>query len=121
MPALLVPFQRAFRADIEPFSGGWIAVGESVRRSIAALIRSEDKAWIGIASNGATGLKSRWEQKYRGLGMQWMAAVYWTTSDHFRREMERDLTQFFRNFLHNRRLGGAGPDGVPPYITYVVW
>ena len=93
----------------------------TVRRSISALTRDARKIWIGIASNGDEGCRDRWNQKYKGLGMRHMAAIYTTSSERFRRNMEDDLIEFYGDLVENMVGGGGGPDGTPPFTVYVAW
>ena len=117
----MTAFDDAFRYDIDPFTGGWHEAQPSVRRSISGLIRQASRVWIGIASNGDDGCRTRWNRKYKGLGMRHMAAVYRTSSEGFRRSMEADLIDFYEDFVENCVGGGGGPDGTAPFTVYVVW
>ncbi len=114
-------FDDAFRHDIDPFSGGWRVAAPSVKRSISQLTRDASKFWIGIASNGDEGCRTRWNAKYKGLGMKSIATVYRTDSDDFRRDMEDELIDFYKEHCDNIARGGGGPRGTPPYTVYVAW
>ena len=116
-----VPFAHAFREDIIPFSGGWIACSESAKRSIAGLTRGGRPFWVGIASRGESGVRNRWNQKYKALGMKSIAIIYTTSSDKFRKAMEAELCEFFEGHTDNLVRGGGGPRGTSPYAVYVAW
>jgi hypothetical protein len=92
-----------------------------VRRKVSALVRDSRNFWIGIASNGEVGVESRWNQKYKGLGMHSIAIVYQTSSDSFRKAIEEDLIDFFQDLCDNKIGGGGGGSGTPPYVVYVAW
>jgi hypothetical protein len=117
----MTSFGDALRSDIEPASGGWRAESSTVRRKVSALVRDSRNFWIGIASNGEVGVESRWNQKYKGLGMHSIAIVYQTSSDSFRKAIEEDLIDFFQDLCDNKIGGGGGPSGTPPYVVYVAW
>ena len=116
-----VDFIHAYREDISPYTGGWRENLTNVRQRISALTQNYHKMWIGIASNGVSGCRERWNSKYKALGMKKMAAVYETSSDDFRKKMEADLIEFYRDHVENPVGGGGGPTGIPPYTVYVVW
>lgn len=116
-----VDFDTAFRSDVDPASGGWRASEETVRRKVSALTRNFSSMWVGIASNGSSGMRDRWNAKYKGLGMTSIACVYTTTSDSFRKEMEKSLTSFYGTLLDNAVGGGGGSSGTAPYAVYVAW
>eukprot|EP01039_Chlorochromonas_danica_P002208 gene2208-2411_t len=112
-----IDFSTAYRSDIEQCSGGWIDQSETVKRKISALTREYNSMWIGIASDGETGLRERWNQKYKRLNMKHIVAVYVTESDSFRKKMEALLIEFYRDHVDNERGGGGGPIGSPPYLN----
>ena len=119
-------FNEAFRSDIEALTGGRHAVFESVKRRVSQLTRTRTTMWIGIASNGVVdGCRARWNAKYKAEGMQHMAAVYRTNSERFRRDLETDLVEFYKNVddvrIDNVARGGAGREGTPPFVVYVAW
>ena len=117
----MVSFDDAFRDDVEPYTGGWSAESSKVKRRISQLIGTPKGAWIGITSNGKKGCRARWNDKYKGKGMKHMAAVYMTTSESFRRDLEIELIKFFKDWVDNLDPGGGGPDGTPPFMVYVAW
>ena len=120
------PFAAAFRGDVEPETGGWADVSATVKRKVSALTRGARSMWIGIASRGREGARGRWDAKYKALGMRHFALVYETSSDHFRKAMEAELTAFYGiksqgGFLDNVVEGGGGGHGSPPYVVYLAW
>ena len=117
----MTSFDDAFRRDIMPSTGGWSAESSTVKRCISQLTRNAASCWIGIASNGRDGCRARWNSKYKGLGMSNMAAVYTTTSDHFRKALEEELIDYYGSRLDNMVGGGGGGSGTPPYTVYVAW
>ena len=52
-----------------------------------------------------------------------MAAVYMTSSDEFRRQMEAELIAFYGASIDNIGAGGEGQPGrgKQDYSVYVVW
>ena len=114
-------FNDAFRDDIEPETGGWKDSLTTVKKKISKMTSGSDGMWIGIASNGVDGARARWNAKYKGLGMRYMAIAYSTSSDHFRKEMESDLVDFYGEQLDNKVDGGGGGHGSAPYVVYVAW
>ena len=117
----MTSFNDAFRQDIQPEKGGWKDSATAVRKKISKMTSGSDGMWIGIASSGVDGARGRWNAKYKGLGMRHMAIVYETSSDHFRKEMEADLVQFYSEHLDNVNEGGGGGHGSAPYVVYVTW
>eukprot|EP01040_Poterioochromonas_malhamensis_P009280 gene9280-10072_t len=116
-----IAFDDAYRYDIEPSSGGWREATEQVKRKVSALTRGYHSMWIGITSGGVDGVRERWNNKYKRLGMAHVAAVYETSSDNFRRNMETELINFYKDHVDNERDGGGGSNGSPPYVVYVAW
>ncbi len=116
----MTSFGDAFRGDIEPATGGWRDQSEPVKRKVSALVRGS-RFWIGIASNGEKGVESRWNQKYKGVGMQSIAIVYQTSSDSFRKAIEKELIDFYEDRCDNKIGGGGGGSGTGPYVVYVAW
>jgi hypothetical protein len=114
-------FDDAFRDDVEYITGGWRVSADDVRRKVDRLTKDARAMWVGIASSGDDGVRARWNGKYKALGMTSIAVVYSTDSDHFRREIERDLVDEFGDRCDNRTGGGGGGVGVPPYSVYVAW
>ena len=53
-------------------------------------------------------------------GYREMVVLYRTASDDHVRQMERELTVWFRDDSDNERFGGAGPQGQAPYYLYIV-
>jgi hypothetical protein len=118
----MVDFNTAYRSDIDPFAGGWRLCASSVRRSISQLTSKQQRGmWVGIASNDVDGVRGRWNDKYKARGMERVAIVYKTSSDRFRKVMERDLTEYYGDRLDNVNKGGGGRSGTPPYVVYVAW
>jgi hypothetical protein len=117
----MTSFNDAFRDDIDPETGGWKDSLTTVKKKISKMTSESDGMWIGIASNGVDGARARWNAKYKGLGMRYMAIAYETSSDHFRKEMERDLCEFYGDYVDNEKGGGGGGHGSAPYVVYVAW
>lgn len=115
-------FREAYRTDLKPTTGIWNEKSETVKRKVSAWTRNYNSMWIGITSNGEKGLRQRWNDKYKGLGMTQIAAVYETSSEEFRRKMEKELTEFYKEHADNVAPGGGGRNaGNPPLLVYVAW
>ena len=88
---------------------------------MSALTRNASNMWIGIASQGESGMRGRWNSKYKSLGLKYMAKIYQTTSDSFRKNLEDELVNFYGSNLDNLNAGGGGGFGSSPYVVYVAW
>mmetsp|Transcript_23533 Transcript_23533/g.26104 ORF Transcript_23533/g.26104 Transcript_23533/m.26104 type:complete len:119 (+) Transcript_23533:44-400(+) len=113
-------FNQAYRGGVTPITGGWSSEWRNVRTKFRNYSRAGDNLWIGITSNGVSGCRARWNQKYKHLGLNRMMPLYETSSDDFRKKMELRLTELMVD-LDNVNNGGGGPAGSPPYIVYGCW
>lgn len=136
-----VSFEKAYHRDITPSTGGWRSSSSEVLQHIKSTLAryNASSGWVGIYSNGESGLRKRWNDKYKGLGMNHVAVFYETSSDSFRKEMETFLVNKISEYAprsfsfesSNLIDGGGtyddddihvvGPNGAPPMGVYVAW
>jgi hypothetical protein len=96
-------------------STGWPSqVLESLRRAVAAYVRSANGFKIGRTSTPA----SRFSQAYSAVYDE-MVVIYETGSSDHADEVESELVEFFTD-SHNFVAGGGGPVGPSPHFVYVV-
>jgi hypothetical protein len=116
----------------EIVKGHWQSVQDDLCDEISNMIVGGGihTMWIGICSNGESGLRDRWNRKYKALGMKWIIPIYETSSDASRKAMEQAViaryqgTRFVLNGtlkIENVVAGGGGPQGSPPYFLYVAF
>ena len=117
----MTSFDVAYNKAILPTTGGYVQMSEEVKRRCSALTRGSTAMWVGIASQGEQGMRGRWNSKYKALGLNRIVAIYETSSDSFRKGMEKELTRFYGGILDNVNAGGGGGIGSPPYFVYVAW
>eukprot|EP00731_Ephydatia_muelleri_P006213 Em0003g461a len=90
-----IPFDNAYRSDVEPSRGHWNETATEMIQRIDDLLRGSNNRWIGITSDGKEGIRRRWNAKYRELKMKHIAWVYSTDSDKYRQNAESDLTHHY--------------------------
>lgn len=105
-------------------SGGRHEVLETLRRTVAAICRSDRtvrKFYIGIGSGRSAeeAMKRRRDDFKKENGVNEMICLYASTSQRFCRQVERELELYFRkqhSALINRRGGGGGRASEQPYF-----
>eukprot|EP00731_Ephydatia_muelleri_P006217 Em0003g465a len=73
----------------------WKNVEIEVKQRITGFLHGSNNRWIGITSAGEEGIRCRWNEKYRELGMKHIAWVYSTEDKQCCRDAERGLTRHF--------------------------
>jgi hypothetical protein len=114
-------FNDAWKDNVEVLKGGWKNQLSTARNKFQRHTKYGTQKYIGIASNAKKGCIERWNNTHKKGGLNRMMALYETTSDDFRRNMEINLIDLLFDDLENERRGGGGNVGNPPYIVYCVW
>lgn len=123
-------FNAAWSKKSEPVTGGWNVAFEKVKEKLFKKFRTYPAAtniWVGIASTTTDGCEHRWNAKYKAMHLDYMAPLYQTTSDDFRKNMESQIITWSKEKpgnkieLENEIKGGGGPVGTPPYYVYVAF
>lgn len=105
------------RLRYKHFTGRPQAIVSNVRRVISAFTR-EDRVHsfkIGITNNPERRFKRRHIKKYDK-----MIVVYRSSSINSVSELEDKLIEHNKELADNKRGGGGGDYGAPPYYLYVV-
>jgi hypothetical protein len=113
-------FDEAWKSGLTPITGGWDQSFSKVRTKFRKYTNGGTNLWIGIASNGVDGCKTRWNSKYKPKGLNNMMPLYETSSDSLRKNMEKELADLVQ-YLDNVASGGGGGKGSPPYIVFAAW
>ena len=111
----------AFIYNFQTYTGAPEQILETLRRSASALTRDCHEFCVGITSDGMDGIENRWYNTYRARNFTDMVPLYTTSSDNFRRTIERELVEFYIHvdYNGNRIGGGGGPTGPPPCYVYI--
>ena len=128
----MVNFATAFRQkDVDGGNYAKGSVSDALTKSkkkISALISAHDEFRIGITSGGVAGCRARWNDKYKGDGMDCMAIIYVTNRVGQVAKMEKQLIKNYRDHcrasdLQNITSGGEGAckTAPKPYVVYLVW
>jgi hypothetical protein len=118
-------FDEAYFRSGRMSRGGWLSVKPDVIAEINNMVvhGGINTMWIGICSNGESGLRDHWNRKYKALGMMWIVPIYETSSDAFRRNMQQEVIAHFQGSpyvnIENLRSSHGGTAGSPPYFLYV--
>lgn len=128
--AATTTFNDAWSTESEPATGGWKKAFSKVKEKLFNKFSSYPAAtdiWVGIASTTRDGCEQRWNEKYKDMYLDYMAPLYQTTSDDFRKKMESQIITWCQEKqgnqieLENEIKGGGGPVGKPPYYVYVAF
>ena len=116
-------FEASFQSEIQPLTGVWDAQFSAVRTKFESLtLNARSKMiYIGISSSGKDGCKSRWNAKYKALGLNRMAQLYLTYEDNAegRVKIENEMGEYFGDVA--TIVKGMSGNGMHPFIVYVAW